>query len=262
MNCAVVNETDDKIPQKHQQMLTGILDLEHVTVEDVMVPRSEIGGIDINDEWKQILRQLSHSQHTRILLYRDNIDDAVGFIHARDLMHLQTKNQFDKSNLVRSVRELYFIPEATSLNVQLHKFQENKERIGLVVDEYGDIQGLVTLEDILEEIVGDFTTNVSPTVSDEIHLQDDGTYIIDGTMNIRELNREMQWHLPIDGPKTINGMIIEYLQDIPAPGISFRIDGYPIEVLVVDNNMIKSIRIIPEFFEPKSNPNIDTDEED
>ena len=258
----VVNETGDKIPQKHQQMLTGILDLEHVTVEDVMVPRSEIGGIDINDEWKQILRQLSHSQHTRILLYRDNIDDAVGFIHARDLMHLQTKNQFDKSNLVRSVRELYFIPEATSLNVQLHKFQENKERIGLVVDEYGDIQGLVTLEDILEEIVGDFTTNVSPTVSDEIHLQDDGTYIIDGTMNIRELNREMQWHLPIDGPKTINGMIIEYLQDIPAPGISFRIDGYPIEVLVVDNNMIKSIRIIPEFFEPKSNPNIDTDEED
>lgn len=258
----IVSETAGMIPQKHQDMLTSILDLEKVTVEDIMIPRAEIGGIDINDDWKDIQRQLSHSQHTRILLYRDNIDDAVGFIHARELMHLQSKKQFDKSNLVRSVRQLYFIPEGASLNVQLLKFQENKQRIGLVVDEYGDIQGLVTLEDILEEIVGDFTTSVSPTISDEIHLQDDGTYIIDGSMNIRELNREMSWHLPIDGPKTINGLIIEHLQDIPSAGISFRIDGYPIEVLEVDNNKIQAIRIIPALFEPKANPNIDTEEQD
>ena len=258
----VVIETAGLIPEKHQQMLTSILDLEKVTVEDIMVPRNEIAGIDINDDWKGIQRQLKNSQHTRILLFRDNVDDAVGFIHARDLMHLQSKGQFDKSNMVRSVRELYFIPEGASLNVQLLKFQENKERIGLVVDEYGDIQGLVTLEDILEEIVGDFTTGVSSAISDEIHLQEDGSYIIDGTMNIRELNREMNWHLPIDGPKTLNGLIIEYLQDIPSSGVSFRIDGYPIEVLEVDNNMIKRIRIIPELFEPKANPNIDTDEDD
>jgi len=256
----VVSETTGMIPKKHQDMLTSILDLEKVTVEDIMIPRSEIAGIDINDEWKSIQRQLSHSQHTRILLYRDKIDDAVGFIHARELMHLQSKNQFDKSNLVRSVRELYFIPQGATLNVQLMKFQENKARIGLVVDEYGDIQGLVTLEDILEEIVGDFTTGVSSPVSDEIHLQDDGTYIIDGTINIRELNREMSWHLPTDGPKTISGLIIEHMEDIPTAGISFKIDGYPIEVLEVDKNKIKSIRIIPELFEPRSNPNIDDEE--
>jgi Mg2+/Co2+ transporter CorB len=258
----VVSETTGMIPKKHQEMLTSILDLEKVTVEDVMIPRSDIAGIDINDDWKDIQRQLSHSQHTRILLYRDNIDDAVGFIHARELMHLQSKNQFDKSNLVRSVRELYFIPQGATLNVQLMKFQENKARIGLVVDEYGDIQGLVTLEDILEEIVGDFTTGVSSAVGDEIHRQDDGTYIIEGTINIRELNREMGWHLPIDGPKTINGLIVEHMQDIPSAGISFQIDGYPIEVLEVDNNMIKKIKISPDLFEPKSNPIVNSSEDD
>ena len=142
------------------------------------------------------------------------------------------------------------------------KFQENKARIGLVVDEYGDIQGLVTLEDILEEIVGDFTTGVSSAVSDEIHRQEDGTYIIEGTINIRELNREMSWHLPIDGPKTISGLIIEHMQDIPSAGISFRIDGYPIEVLEVNNNMIQKIKISPGLFEPKSNPNVDSPELD
>ncbi|MDP2562046.1 HlyC/CorC family transporter [Psychrobium sp. 1_MG-2023] len=246
---SIVSETTGMIPQKHQDMLTSILDLEKVTVEDIMVQRSEIAGIDINDDWKSIQKQLRHIQHTRILLFRDKIDDAVGFIHARDLMHLQSKDQFDKSNLIRSVRELYFIPEATSLNVQLLKFQENKERIGLVVDEYGDIQGLVTLEDILEEIVGDFTTNVTPTVSDEIQLQEDGSYIVEGSMNIREMNREMNWHFPIDGPKTVNGLLLEHFQDIPEPGISIRLAGYPLEVIGVDNNKVQSIRIIPAFYQ-------------
>lgn len=247
---SIVSETSGMIPEKHQQMLTSILDLEKVTAEDIMIPRSEIGSIDINDEWKNIQRQLSHLQHTRILLYRDNIDDAVGFIHARDLMHLQSKDQFDKSNLIRSVRELYFIHEATTLNVQLLKFQENKERIGLVVDEYGDIQGLVTLEDILEEIVGEFTTNVSPTVSEEIQLQDDGSYLIEGSMNIREMNREMDWNFPTDGPKTINGLLLEYFQDIPNEGLSIRLAGYPVEIINVENNMVQTIRIIPELYSP------------
>ena len=250
---SIVSETSGMIPEKHQQMLTSILDLEKVTVEDIMIPRSEIGSIDINDEWKNIQRQLSHLQHTRILLYRDKIDDAVGFIHARDLMHLQSKDQFDKSNLIRAVRELYFIHEATTLNVQLLKFQENKERIGLVVDEYGDIQGLVTLEDILEEIVGEFTTNVSPTVSEEIQLQEDGSYLVEGSMNIREMNKEMQWQFPTDGPKTINGLLLEYFQDIPDEGLSIRLAGYPVEIINVENNMVQSIRIIPELYTPETN---------
>jgi len=256
---SIVSETSGMIPKKHQQMLTSILDLEKVTVEDIMIPRSEIGSIDINDEWKNIQKQLGHLQHTRILLYRDKIDDAVGFIHARDLMHLQSREQFDKSNLIRAVRELYFIHEATTLNVQLLKFQENKERIGLVVDEYGDIQGLVTLEDILEEIVGEFTTNVSPTVSEEVQLQDDGSYIVDGSMNIREMNREMNWNFPIDGPKTINGLLLEYFQDIPSEGLSIRLAGYPVEIIHVDNNMVQSIRIIPELY---TSQEVDEEDED
>ncbi len=245
----IVSETSGKEPDKHQQMLTSILDLEKVTVQDIMIPRSEVGGIDINDDWKSIQKQLGHLQHTRILLYRDKIDDAVGFIHARDLMHLQSKDLFDKSNIIRAVRELYFIPEATTLNVQLLKFQENKQRIGLVVDEYGDIQGLVTLEDILEEIVGEFTTNVSPTVSEEIQLQEDGSYLVEGSMNIREMNKEMDWKFPIDGPKTLNGLLVEHFQDIPSQGISIRLAGYPVEIIAVDNNMVQSIRISPQYYQ-------------
>jgi len=255
---SIVSETSGMIPVKHQEMLTSILDLEKVTVEDIMIPRSEIGSIDINNEWKTIQKQLGHLQHTRILLYRDKIDDAVGFIHARDLMHLQSKDLFDKSNLIRSVSELYFIHEATTLNVQLLKFQENKQRIGLVVDEYGDIQGLVTLEDILEEIVGEFTTNVSPTISEEIQLQEDGSYIVEGSMNIREMNREMDWNFPIDGPKTLNGLLLEYFQDIPAEGLSTRLAGYPVEIINVDNNRVKSIRIIPAHY---SSTETDEDED-
>jgi len=254
---SIVSETNGMIPKSHQDMLTSILDLEKVTVEDIMIPRSEIGAIDINDEWKSIQKQLGHLQHTRILLYRDQVDDAVGFIHARDLMHLHSKAQFDKSNLIRSVRELYFIHEATSLNVQLLKFQENKERIGLVVDEYGDIQGLVTLEDILEEIVGEFTTSVSPTVSDEIQLQDDGSYLVDGSMNIREMNKEMDWHFPIDGPKTLNGLLLEYFQDIPSQGVSIRLAGYPVEIIRVENNKAQSVRILPGLYDNKSDSESD-----
>ena len=256
---SIVSETSGMIPVKHQQMLTSILDLEKVTVEDIMIPRSEIGSIDINDEWKHIQKQLGHLQHTRILLYRDKIDDAVGFIHARDLMHLQSRDQFDKSNLIRAVGELYFIHEATTLNVQLLKFQENKERIGLVVDEYGDIQGLVTLEDILEEIVGEFTTNVSPTINEEIQLQEDGSYIVEGSMNIREMNREMDWSFPIDGPKTLNGLLLEYFQDIPSEGLSVRLAGYPVEIISVKNNMVQSIRIIPAMY---SSQNADDDDDE
>ena len=244
----VVNEAGALLSGRDQDMLVSILELENVSVEDIMIPRSELIGIDVNDDWKKIQKQLTHSYHTRVLLYRDNIDDVVGYIHVKDALKLLSKNQFTKATLLRAVRELYYIPEGTPLNVQLLKFQAAKERLGLVVDEYGDIQGLVTLEDILEEIVGDFTTTMTPTPSEEVHLQPDGSYLVDGSATIRDINKEMSWELPADGPKTLNGLIVEYLEDIPQNNLSVRISGYPIEIIEVSDNMIKSVRVMPEFF--------------
>ena len=244
----VVYEAGNMIPKKHQDMLVGILDLEKVTAEDIMVPRSDIMAIDINDEWKDIQKQLVNAQHTRVLLYRDSIDDAVGFVHVRDALRLLSKDQFTKASLLRAVREIYFTPESTPLHTLMYKFQAEKERIGLVVDEYGDIQGLVTLEDILEEIIGDFTTSFLPDHSKEANLQQDGSVLIDGSANIRELNKELDWQFPTEGPKTLNGLILEYLEDIPEANISLRLAGYPIEVLEMKDNMVKTLRVMPEFY--------------
>jgi len=244
----VVNESGALLHQRDQDMLVSILDLEKVSVEDIMIPRSELVGIDVNDDWKKIQKQLTQANHTRVLLYRDSIDDVVGYIHARDALKLLSKSQFTKTTLLRAVRELYFIPEGTPLNIQLLKFQHAKERLGLVVDEYGDIQGLVTLEDILEEIVGDFTTTMTPTTSDEVTLQPDGSYLVDGSASIRDINKEMSWKLPTDGPKTLNGLIIEYLEEIPQNNISLRISGYPVEIIDVADNKIKTVRVMPEHF--------------
>ncbi|MDX2368069.1 MAG: HlyC/CorC family transporter [Colwellia sp.] len=244
----VVNESGGLLHEQDQSMLMSILDLEKVSVDDIMIPRSELVGIDVNDDWKKIQKQLTQANHTRVLLYRDNIDDVVGYIHARDALKLLSKSQFTKATLLRAVRELYFIPEGTPLNIQLLKFQHAKERLGLVVDEYGDIQGLVTLEDILEEIVGDFTTTMTPTPSEEVTLQPDGSYLVDGSASIRDVNKEMSWQLPTDGPKTLNGLIIEHLEDIPQNNISVRIAGYPIEIVEVSSNRIKIVRVMPEFF--------------
>ncbi|GIU08954.1 HlyC/CorC family transporter [Shewanella glacialipiscicola] len=246
----VVHEAGALIPQRHQEMLLSILDLEKVTVEDIMVPRSDIYAINMNDEFKYINRQVIQSPHTRVLIYRDTIDDAVGFIHLRDALRLQSKKQFSKSSLLRAVKELYFIPEGTPLNVQLTNFQQNKERIGLVVDEYGDIQGLVTLEDILEEIVGDFTTSMVTAPSEDIKVQQDGSYLVDASITIRDLNKEMKWNFPTDGPKTLNGLILEYLEEIPSANTSLRLAGYPLEIVDVAENMIKTVRVIPLYYHP------------
>lgn len=253
----VVHEAGALIPKKHQDMLVGILDLEKVTAEDIMVPRSEIVAIDINDDWKDIQKQLVHAQHTRVLLYRDTIDDAVGFVHMRDALRLLSKDQFTKASLLRAVREIYYTPESTPLHTLMYKFQSAKERIGLVVDEYGDIQGLVTLEDILEEIIGDFTTNMLPDHSKETNVQQDGSVLVDGSANIRELNKEMHWHFPTEGPKTLNGLIIEHLEDIPDANISLRLAGYPIEIVEIKDNMVKTVRVMPAYYTEPEGDNID-----
>ena len=244
----VVDQAGTLIPKRHQDMLLSILDLEKVTVDDIMIPRNEIAAIDINDDWDSILRQLTQSTHTKILLFRDTIDDSVGFVHSRDSLRLLSREQFDKTSMLRAAKEIYFIPEGTPLNVQLLKFQRRKERIGLIVDEYGDIQGLVTLEDILEEIVGDFTTSIAPAPSEEIHPQIDGSYLIDGTVNIRDLNKEMSWSLPTSGPKTLNGLIVEHLEDIPEANLCLRLAGYPIEIVEIENNTVSLARVIPAFY--------------
>ena len=239
----VVNEAGTVIPQRHQEMLLNILDLEKVTVEDIMIPRNEIVGIDINDDWELIVTQLRDSQHTKLPIYEGDINHVLGFLHMRKAIQLFNRPETaNKETLREMIREAYFVPQSTPLNTQLLNFQREKRRIGLIVDEYGDILGLITLEDLLEEIVGEFTTDPSASNKD-IHLQEDGSYLIDGSTSIREINKLLGWNLPTDGPKTINGLIIEYLEHIPEPGTSLLIADYPMEIVLSTSNTVKTVRV-------------------
>ncbi|MFP2507486.1 HlyC/CorC family transporter [Buttiauxella gaviniae] len=242
----LVHESHSKISRRNQDMLLSVLDLEKISVDDIMVPRNEIVGIDINDDWKSIVRQLTHSPHGRIVLYRDTLDDAISMLRVREAYRLMTeKQEFTKETLLRASDEIYFVPEGTPLSVQLVKFQRNKKKVGLVVDEYGDIQGLVTVEDILEEIVGDFTTSMSPTLAEEVTPQNDGSVIIEGSANVREINKAFNWTLPEDEARTVNGMLLEELQEIPAIDTRVRLSNYDIDILDVQDNMIKQVRVTP-----------------
>ncbi len=241
---AVVNEAGALIPAKHQKMLLNVLDLEKVTVEDIIVARNDIVGIDLNEGIDDIMDVITNSQHTRLLVYRGNIDHVTGVMHVRDALPFLYRKELTIYAIVEISKEPYFIPKGTPLNVQQLNFQRQKRRIALVVDEYGEIFGLVTLEDILEEIVGEFTTDISES-GREIHPQKDGSYIVDGAINIRALNRSMKLNLPTKGPKTLSGLIIEKLESIPGPGTSLLIDNYPIEILQTKDNAIKSARVFP-----------------
>lgn len=241
----LVNESGGVISKRHQDMLLSILELEDVSVDDIMVPRNEITGINVNSDWKNIMRQLTHAPHGRMVLYRDQIDEVVGMLRVREAYRMMVENTFNKEHLLRAADEVYFIPQGTPLNVQLVKFQRNKERVGLIVNEYGDIIGLVTLEDILEEIVGEFTTSLSPSLADEITHLADGSYLIEGSANIRDLNKSFDWNLPTDGPRTLNGLILEQLEDIPDSKLKITIEGHHMEIIKVADNMIKQVNIIP-----------------
>ncbi len=240
----VVKEAGNLISRRHRRMLVSILDLEKVTVEDIMVPRAELAGIDLDDPEHEILHQLTTSQHTRLPVFRGDINHIAGIIHLRRMLGPVHTNALDKKELIEQLEEPYFVPLATPLNRQLGLFQNKRRRIALAVDEYGDIQGLVTLEDILEEIVGEFTTDPAADNID-IHPQADGTYLIDGASNIRELNRSMRWSLPENGPKTLNGLIIEYLENIPEPGTSLRLAGYPVEIVQTTEHGVKTVKLNP-----------------
>ena len=242
----IVYESRSLMSRRNQDMLLSVLDLEKVSVDDIMVPRNEIVGININDDWKSVVRQLSHSPHGRIVLFRDSLDDCVGMLRVREAWRMMTeKKEFTKETLLRAADEIYYIPEGTPLNTQLVKFQRNKEKAGVVVDEYGDIKGLVTIEDILEEIVGDFTTSMSPSLAEEVMPQNDGSVLIEGSASVREINKAFNWHLPEHEARTINGMLLEALEEIPAIATRVQIGHYNVDILDVQDNMIKQVRITP-----------------
>ena len=243
----IVHESRTLMSSRNQDMLLSVLDLEKVSVDDIMVPRNEIVGINVNDDWKAIVRQLTHSPHDRIVLYRDSLDDAISMLRVREAYRMMTeKKEFTKENLLRAADEIYYVPEGTPLNVQLVKFQRNKKKAGLVIDEYGDIKGLVTIEDILEEIVGDFTTSMSPTLAEEVMPQNDGSVLVEGSTNVRELNKAFNWNLPEEEARTVNGMLLEALEEIPSAGTTIQLGGYAIDILDVQENMVKQIKITPQ----------------
>jgi len=226
-------------------MLLGILELEKVTVDDIMVPRNELVGIDLDDSVADILEQLTHCQHTRLIVYRENIDNIVGMLHVRRVLSLLGRvKEFNIGELEKLTIEPYYLPEGTPLHTQMLKFQQQKRRIGLVVDEYGVLQGMVKLDDILEEIIGEFTTYL-PTFNQDIQAQDDGSFFVDGGTTLRDINRQLDWELPTEGPKTINGVILEHLEDIPEAGTSLRINGYTFEITQVVDNAVKKVKILP-----------------
>ena len=239
----VVFEAGARISNRYRSMLLSILDLGQVTVDDVMVPHNEIIGIDLDDDDDEIEMAISTSEHTRMPVYRDNIDKVVGILHLRKLANL-ARTELTKPTLMSLLDEPYFVPEGTPLSTQLVQFQRRRERVALVVDEYGDIQGIVTLEDILEEIVGEFTTDPADQIEDVVQ-ESPTSFLVDATANIRELNRAQDWELPTDGPKTLNGLIVEELETIPPPGTCLKANGYPIEIVEVDDNRVRLVRVGP-----------------
>ncbi len=241
---SVVHDTTGKISRQYQNMLLSILDLSKLTVEDVMIPRHEVQGIDIDDTWENILQQIHGFHQDWVPVYRENINQVLGILYIRDMLRLLLAQQsLSKDLLLQFLQEPYFVPEGTALNVQLGYFQQHQDKIAFVVDEYGEVQGMVTLNDILEEIVGDFTSNAG--VDKRIRLQPDGSYLVDGSVGIREFNRFSEWDLPLSGPRTLNGLIVEHLEALPHKGIALLIAGYPIEILQVREKRVRAAKIFP-----------------
>jgi Mg2+/Co2+ transporter CorB len=247
----VVNEAGAMIPERSRDMLLAILDLEKATVEEIMIPSNEVEGIDLQDPIDEIIAAIRRANYTLLPLFDGNFDNVIGLIHSRTTMHALLEHQLnhdeiDRDDLRAMARAPYFVPEGTHLYQQLVNFQRARQRVGLVVDEYGDFQGLITLADLLEEIVGEFTTDPADAYPD-IHRADDQSLLIDCSITVRELNRAMRWSLPTRGPKTLNGLIIDYLEVIPEPGTSLKLGGHPLEIIQADDTTVKTVRY---FVEP------------
>ncbi len=241
----VVTEAAPVIPARHRQMLLSILDLGRITVNDIMIPRQEISGIDVSESWEDILAQLRQTPHTRLPVYEGELDNLIGLLHMKRVANELVRGTLSRDKLIEiaRTREPYFVPEDTALSVQLGFFQRNRRRLAFVVNEYGDIEGLVTLEDILEEIVGEFTTDPATITHKDVHTERPGVYIVNASATIRALNRALGWQLPTSGPKTINGLLLEHLETIPDSGTMVRVGNYEFEVLQSGDNAVRTVRV-------------------
>ena len=244
---SLVLEAGHYIPKKHRSILVNLFDLERVTVEDVMTPRAQIEAIDLQAPLELIAGQLATSYHTRLLVYRGEIGNIAGILHLRKVLALMRAGELDRDKLAELLTEPYFVPASTPLFAQMQFFQENRQRLALVVDEYGELQGLMTLEDIIEEIIGEFTTN-SPAIASIRAWDKNDSALVEGTSPLRELNRKLGLALPIDGPKTLNGLIVEHFQDIPEAGVSLKIAGVPMEIVQTQDRVVRTVRL----FKPKA----------
>ncbi|HUN76341.1 MAG TPA: CNNM domain-containing protein [Steroidobacteraceae bacterium] len=242
---AVVAEASSVIPARHREMLLSILDLGQVTVNDIMVPRQAIDGIDVAENWDDIMEQLRRTPHTRLPVFEGELDNLVGMLHMKRVARELARDALTRERLIElaRTREPYFVPEGTTLAVQLANFQRNRRRHAFVVNEYGDIEGLVTLEDILEEIVGEFTSDPATVLHKDVHAEKPGVFIVNASATIRALNRALQWHLPTVGPKTLNGLLLEQLEAIPEPGTTVRVGDYVFEVLQIADNAVRTVRV-------------------
>ena len=248
----IVTEAGRLIPTRHRNMLLNILDLEEVSVDDIMVPRNEVYGIDLDDSDDEILRVLHGSSHTRLPVWRDDINEIIGVLHMRNISRILSVKGLDRKAIEQEMDKPYYIPESTPLHTQLRNFQQKKHRLAVVVDEYGEVMGLVALEDILEEIVGNFTSNLAESV-ENIYPQRDGSFIISGSATIREINKTLLWQLPTDGPKTLSGMMLEHLESFPDARVGLKIGQWYLEILELQGNVIQAVRarqVIPAAVSP------------
>ena len=239
----LVLEGGNYLPRKHQSMLANLFDLQAITVEDLMVPRNKIEAIELNSPIEEIRSEIITSNHTRLPVFKDNPDEIVGVIHLRKLLNVSEDNQITMESIKQTLKDPYYIPKDTNLLAQLQNFQERQERMAYIVDEYGDLMGLITIEDIIEEIVGEFTTQ-SPLFTSSAKQMRDGSLVLDGAMTLRDLNRDFQLEFPLDGAKTLNGLILDHLQQIPETGISIQISDYYLEILQTKDKSVKSVKLI------------------
>lgn len=239
---AMVAESGHYIPHKHRSILLNLFDLENITVEDVMTPRGAIEGIDLSEPEAEIRRQIATSFHTRLAVHDGDSEHVIGVLHQRRLLSDTLEQDFDIERIRELLARPYFVPADTPLYSQLQFFQENQQRLAFVVDEYGELLGLITLEDIIEELIGKFTTS-TPDAGNRMNWSEDGSVLVDGSSNLRELNRRLDLDLPIDGPKTLNGLILEFLQDIPETGVSMKIGNTPVEVVQTEDRMVRTARL-------------------
>ena len=240
----IVLESSGRMPREHHRILMNLLELEDITVDDVMTPRSQIEAIDIEDEPERLRQQISTSHHTRLVVHAGSSDNLLGVLHVRRVLHALAGEELDPETLRENLETPYFVPAGTPLFTQLRNFQSGRRRLALVVDEYGELQGLVTLEDLLEEMVGEFTTQ-APSDTGYLRREAEGSWLVEGSVLLRHLNRKLGLDFPLDGPKTLNGLLLEQFEDIPEAGVSLKLDNVPVEIVQTQDRAVKMARVYP-----------------